>query len=47
MELDIRIMPSGEIVIPWWSTEIKKIICAVCGKIECDKWCLVKNPYCG
>lgn len=46
MELDIRITPAGEIIFPWWSEEIKKIICSMCVKQNCE-WCLNANPYCG
>lgn len=54
MDIEISISPSGEIVSSWWSEEIKKIICAVCGKctegINDNKiivHCMMANALCG
>ena len=49
--IEIEISPSGEIISSWWSKEIEKLFCAICGK-NCTQEgminiCLVKNQFCG
>lgn len=50
MVIEIRVNMSGEIATSWWSEELKKLFCAICGK-HCTEQvfhaCMVQNPYCG
>ena len=46
--IEVVVGPAGEISSPWWSGEIKKLFCNICGKCNGENMsCMVVNPLCG
>lgn len=48
-ELEIIIHADGTVESAWWTPEIGKLLCAICGmqgSIKCIT-CMNSNPYCG
>lgn len=48
-EIEIFILPTGEVISPWWSEELKNLFCEICGKKRSKDCvtCMVTQPFCG
>lgn len=49
MELELVFRPDGTVESAWWTKEIGKLLCGICGmqgSTQCVT-CMNKNPWCG